>query len=331
MAAWIDQIMKNPRRVAMPIMTHPGIEYIGKHVVDAVTNGEVHFEAIKAVVEKYDMAACTVIMDLTVEAEAFGCQIEFPEDDMPHVVNRLVCDEASVQALQGPALPQGRVPEYLKANQLAVAYFKDRPVIAGCIGPYSLAGRLYDMSEIMMAIYIEPDTIRQLLEKCTAFILAYCRELKRIGVTGVMIAEPAAGLLSDEDCQAYSSVYVKQIVDALQDDDFTIILHNCGNSGQCTQAMIQTDAAALHFGNAIDMQSVLEVCPADRLVMGNLDPVGVLKQATPEVVYEKTLELLQQTASHRNYVLSSGCDMPPGIPEANIRAFYKALQAFNQE
>ena len=73
MAAWIDQIMKNPRRVAMPIMTHPGIEYIGKHVVDAVTNGEVHFEAIKAVVEKYDMAACTVIMDLTVEAEAFGC------------------------------------------------------------------------------------------------------------------------------------------------------------------------------------------------------------------------------------------------------------------
>jgi len=146
-----------------------------------------------------------------------------------------------------------------------------------------------------------------------------------------MIAEPAAGLLSDEDCQAYSSVYVKQIVDALQDDDFTIILHNCGNSGQCTQAMIRTDAAALHFGNAIDMKSVLEVCPADRLVMGNLDPVGVLKQATPEVVYEKTLELLQQTASHRNYVLSSGCDMPPGIPEANIRAFYKALQAFNQE
>ena len=57
MVAWIDQIMKNPRRVAMPIMTHPGIEYIGKHVVDAVTNGEVHFEAIKAVVEKYDMAA----------------------------------------------------------------------------------------------------------------------------------------------------------------------------------------------------------------------------------------------------------------------------------
>lgn len=114
MAAWIDQIMKNPRRVAMPIMTHPGIEYIGKHVVDAVTNGEVHFEAIKAVVEKYDMAACTVIMDLTVEAEAFGCQIEFPEDDMPHVVNRLVCDEASVQALQVPDLTQGRVPEYLR-------------------------------------------------------------------------------------------------------------------------------------------------------------------------------------------------------------------------
>jgi len=65
------------KRIAMPIMTHPGIEYIGKRVIDAVTDGNVHFEAIRAVVERYNMAACTVIMDLTVEAEAFGAKINF--------------------------------------------------------------------------------------------------------------------------------------------------------------------------------------------------------------------------------------------------------------
>ena len=149
------------KRIAMPIMTHPGIEYIGKRVIDAVTDGNVHFEAIRAVVERYNMAACTVIMDLTVEAEAFGAKINFPENEVPHVIERLVADETSVSNLKVPDLTAGRLPEYLKANQRAVAYFQDRPVLAGCIGPFSLAGRLYDMSEIMVAIYIEPDTILQ--------------------------------------------------------------------------------------------------------------------------------------------------------------------------
>ena len=57
---------------AVPIMTHPGIEIIGKRVVDAVTDGLVHADAVCAVAERYPTAAATVIMDLTVEAEAFG-------------------------------------------------------------------------------------------------------------------------------------------------------------------------------------------------------------------------------------------------------------------
>lgn len=328
MNTWIAEIMEHPTRIAIPIMTHPGIETIGKRVIDAVTDGDIHFQAIKAVAEAYPTAACTVIMDLTVEAEAFGAQIDLPEDEIPNVTQRLVCDMESVARLQVPALSAGRVPEYLKANQLAVQHIK-KPVLSGCIGPFSLAGRLYDMSEIMIGIYIEPETIEALLEKCTAFIIDYCKGLKATGATGVIVAEPAAGLLSNEDCQAYSSKYMKHIVEAVQDDTFAVILHNCGNQGQCTQAMIETGAAALHFGNAVNMEEVLEACPSDILVMGNIDPVGILKQASPEVVYRETSNLLAKTASYRNFVLSSGCDMPPMVPVENIQAFYKALDDFN--
>ena len=330
MADWIKQIIEGNKRVAMPIMTHPGIEYVGKRVVDAVTDGNVHFSAIEAIVNKFNMAACTVIMDLTVEAEAFGSKIEFAENELPHVLERLVRNEEEVKQLRVPDLKAGRLPEYLKANQLAVRTFTDRPVFAGCIGPFSLAGRLYDMSEIMVAIYIEPDTITALLEKCTTFLLRYCEELKRTGVIGVIMAEPAAGLLSDEDCQTYSTKYVRQVVEALQDDTFTIILHNCGNTGQCTQAMVDSGAAALHFGNAIDMRQALQACPTDVLVMGNLDPVALFKVATPEEMRAATAELLERTKGYKNFVLSSGCDTPPEVPEANIKAFYDALIEYNK-
>ena len=329
MNKFIKQLLDSDKRIAIPIMTHPGIEAIGKKVFDAVTNGEVHYQAIRNVTETYNTAACTVIMDLTVEAEAFGCTISMPEHEVPSVTGRLVYDEESVNRLQVPSLSVGRMPEYLKANRLAVENIKDKPVLSGCIGPFSLAGRLYDMSEIMVGIYIEPDVIKTLLDKCTAYITAYCKELKSLGATGVIMAEPAAGLLSNDDCQEYSTVYVKQIVEAVQDENFTVILHNCGNKGQCTQAMIDSGAAALHFGNAVDMVATLEQCPSDLIVMGNIDPVGILKQASSEDVYRITSDLLTKTAGYKNFVISSGCDMPPLVPEANIKAFYKAVADFN--
>jgi len=327
---WITDVINNPRRIAIPVLTHPGIEMIGKTVQDAVTDGQTHAKAIKALNDRYPSAASTVIMDLTVEAEAFGCVINFSKDEVPTVSHRLVSNFEEVRQLSVPSLSAGRISQYLLANQLTVTSITDKPVLGGCIGPYSLAGRLFDMTEIMTAIYLEPDTITLLLEKCTQFLINYCRALKTEGVSGVVMAEPAAGLLSNDDCLQYSSLYVKQLVDELQDDSFSVILHNCGNNGQCTQAMIYTGAHGYHFGNAMNMVDALETCPPDVLVMGNLDPVGVFKMSTPEQVKQSTKNLLEQTASYKNFVLSSGCDIPPHTPLDNVEAFYKALEEFNK-
>lgn len=331
MKEWCREVMASPERIAIPIMTHPGIELCGKTVKQAVTNGEIHAEAIRKLNEVYPAAASTVIMDLTVEAECFGAEIVFTENEVPNVVGRLVQDHASISALQVPSIHSGRMPEYLKANKLAAEFITDKPIFGGCIGPFSLAGRLYDMSEMMMALYMEPETIRLLLEKCTEFIISYLRAMKETGVNGVIIAEPAAGLVSNEDCSSFSSVYITRIVEELQDDHFMIVLHNCGNTGHCTAAMVETKAAGLHFGNKIDMVGVLKECPEDILVMGNIDPVGIFKMASPEKIKQETLNLLQNTCSWKNFVLSSGCDVPPEVPMENIAAFYEALNEYNHQ
>lgn len=329
MNSWVSQQINNKKRIAIPIMTHPGIEMIGKKVKDAVQDGRVHAEAIKKLNEIYPVAAKTVIMDLTLEAEAFGCQIEFQDNDMPHILGRLVTNAEEIENLKVPELTAGRVQEYILANKLTIKSTADKPVLAGVIGPFSLAGRLYDMSEIMVACYMEPEAIACLLEKCTAFIKNYCIELKRIGCSGVVIAEPAAGLLSNEDCLYFSSEYVKQIVEAVQDDTFLVILHNCGNQGHCTEAMLNSGANAYHFGNAIDMVETLKYCPKDKLIMGNVDPVGIMKMSSANEVKAYVTDLLNKTSEFDNFVLSTGCDLPPHVPSANISAFFEALKEFN--
>ncbi|WP_410073586.1 uroporphyrinogen decarboxylase family protein, partial [Barnesiella intestinihominis] len=71
------------KRYAIPIMTHPGIELIEKTVKTAVTDGQIHADAIIALSENTPSDAATVIMDLTVEAEAFGAKLHFSENDVP--------------------------------------------------------------------------------------------------------------------------------------------------------------------------------------------------------------------------------------------------------
>lgn len=329
MRQWAQDIINNKKRVAIPIMTHPGIELIGKTVYEAVSDGKVHFESIKALDEKYPAAACTVIMDLTVEAEAFGATVNFPEDEIPTVTGRLLNSHEDVEKLVVPNLDAARIPQYLLANKLTAEHITDKPVLSGIIGPFSLAGRLYDMSEFMIACYCEPETAELLLEKCTAFLKEYCMALKEQGVHGVVIAEPAAGLLSNDGCDEFSSQYIKPLVEAVQDENFMVVLHNCGNTGHCTEAMLETGSAAYHFGNKIDMVEVLKGCGSDVLVMGNLDPVTVFQSATAAEVKSLTLDILKKTADFPNFILSSGCDVPPHTPHDNIEAFYSALEDYN--
>ena len=324
-------MFQKKKRLVIPIMTHPGIELCGSTVLKAVTDGQEHANAIIALNERFPADAVTAIMDLTVEAEAFGAEIRFSENDIPNVIGRLVDDADGVAALEIPSLDRGRVREYLKANKIVASTIKDKKVFGGCIGPFSLAGRLYDMSELMMAMYIEPETVTMLLDKCAAFITSYVLAMKETGIDGVILAEPAAGLVSNDDCYQYSSVYVRKIVEAVQDEGFSVILHNCGNTGHCTEAMLRSGASALHFGNRADMVEALETCPPDLPVLGNIDPAGVMRQGTPEKVYSAVSELLEKTAGHDNFILSTGCDVPPRTPFGNIEAFYQALKDFNEK
>ena len=330
MKHWMEDVIVNKKRLAIPIMTHPGIELCNEKVINAVTRGEIHSEAIQKLNKTLPADAVTVIMDLTVEAESFGAKILFSDDEVPNVIDRLVKNFDEVKALKIPSLNVGRVQQYLKANQLTSENIIDKPIFAGCIGPYSLAGRLYDMTEMMMAVYTEPETIILLLEKCTEFIGNYCQAIKETGVNGVIIAEPAAGLISNEDCSLYSSMYVKQIVEKVQDVNFMVVLHNCGNTGHCTEAMLEVGAMGYHFGNNADMVEVLKQCPTNVLVMGNLDPVADFTMQSAEGVAAATKNLLEATKYYSNFVISTGCDTPPNVPLENIEAFYDEVKKYNK-
>ena len=92
--------------------------------------------------------------------------------------------------------------------------------------------------------------------------------------------------------------------------------------------ILETGCAAYHFGNAMDMENVLQQMPNHVLTMGNIDPVGQLTEGTPEGVYAATTALLEQCSVHPNFVISSGCDVPPKASWDNVDAFFRAVADF---
>ena len=42
----------------------------------------------------------------------------------------------------------------------------------------------------------------------------------------------------------------------------------------------------------------------------------------------RTTEILEQCSSYPNFVISTGCDVPPMSPWENIEAFFKAVDEF---
>ena len=69
--------------------------------------------------------------------------------------------------------------------------------------------------------------------------------------------------------------------------------------------------------------------PSTALAMGNIDPVSVFKDGTPEMMRTTVIDLLEKMKPYPNFVLSSGCDTPPHTPFENIDAFFKALNDYN--
>ena len=329
MKTWLEELKAAPVKKAMPVLSFPAIQLMGVSVRELISDSSLQAQGMALVAQRVDSAASVSLMDLSVEAECFGAQIRVSDEEVPTVVGQVVSTEEEAEALAIPEVGACRTGLYIDAIKKAAGLITDRPVFAGVIGPFSLAARLLDVTEVMIDCYEEPDMVHIVLDKVTQFLCAYCQAYKEAGANGVVLAEPVAGLLSPALAEEFSGPYVKRIVDAVQDDSFLLIYHNCGGSTiQQIDSILATGSAAYHFGNAIDMAEMMTHIPAGTVAMGNVDPAGEFRNGTPDSIRAATLAVMDACYKYPNFVISSGCDIPPLSRWENIDAFFAAVREY---
>lgn len=329
MKLWVADTIARPKKAALPVLSFPCVQLMGITVKELISAADMQAKGLKMIADRTPMAASVSLMDLSVEAEAFGSAIRVSDDEVPTVIGAIVSDEEEAGALRVPKVGDGRTGINVDGIRKAAELIQDRPVFAGVIGPFSLAGRLMDVSEALVYCYDEPDMVHTVMKKATAFLIDYCNAYKAAGANGVLLAEPLTGLLSPALAREFSHPYVKELIDAVQDDSFALFYHNCGNTvPQMAQDIYQLGAMGCHFGNCIDMADVMDAAPAGVLVMGNVDPAGELRNGTPDSVRAATRRVMERCCRYPNFLISSGCDIPPLTPWENLDAFFGAVEDF---
>lgn len=325
MSKLVDLVLNTPGRMALPIGVYAGLEMTGATVRQAVSDPIAQSEAVLALNEHFHTPLMLTAMDLSAESETFGCEIRMADDEIPTVIGRRVTTAAEIAALPNPKAGDLRTAVHLEAARRLVASGK-APVLGGLIGPFSLAARIFGVSEALEATAVDPELILSLLEKVTDFLVGYTRAFREAGAIGVIMAEPAAGLLSPRGLARFSAPFANRIFSEVQTEDFSAILHNCGAKIAHFPKVIESGAAVYHFGAPMDILAALQQADRHVILAGNLDPSAVFYAGTPETVYAQTAALAKSVKTYPNFILSSGCDLPPGTPVRNLEAFYQAVK-----
>jgi uroporphyrinogen decarboxylase len=329
MYQWLGDLKAAEVKKALPILSFPSIQLMGITVKELISDSENQAKGMKLIAERVNSAASLSLMDLSLEAECFGSEIRVSDDEVPTVIGSIAADLESAKAMKVPAIGTGRTSIYIEAVKKAVQVISDRPVFAGTIGPFSLAGRLVGVSEAMIYCYEESEMMHTVLSKATDFLIEYIKEYKKTGANGVVMAEPVTGLLSPDLAREFSEPYVRKITEAVRDENFIAIYHNCGGATiKMIDSILAVNADAYHFGNAIDMAEMMEHIPENTIAMGNIEPAGQFRNGTPESIRKATLDLLSKCCKYPNFVISSGCDIPPLSSWDNIEAFFAAVGEF---
>lgn len=323
-------ILSSPKRLALPLGIYPGLQLTGKTVAKVAHDFLIQANASFALAERYHSPFLQTAMDISVEAETFGAQIDF-DAEVPVVSGRLITRREDVSMLFQPKVGYKRtiVPLSVIPELKDRIGFDNRFILGSMSGPFTLAGLLFGLDELIALTDSDPAFALDLLKLATNYLVRYAEAQRGVGADGIIMAECSAGMLSPQKCAKFSTPFVRQIIESLQTDTYSFVYHNCMATMDHLDDILRDGAAIHHFGSRMEFPAGLQRVDGETVLAGNLDAAEILTKTNPDQVYEQTLNLLHATAGYKNFLVSSNCDLSLNTPIPNLDAFHKALTDFN--
>jgi MtaA/CmuA family methyltransferase len=169
----------------------------------------------------------------------------------------------------------------------------------------------------MLDLYDDPAFITDLFEFVTEMEIRFARAQVEAGVDLIGIGDAAASLVGPVFYERCVWPYEKRMVDAIRAMGARVRLHMCGDTNAIVDGMGRLGCDIVDLDYPVDMAGARARMPG-QVILGNVEPVGVMRNGTPETVTE-ALAACHRAAGPR-YIVGAGCELPRDTPEANVRA-----------
>ena len=323
-----------PRPAVGPLAVHYCAKLAGVSLRDYTLKPDVLADCVIRYHRKFQPDAVWVSADTWVNAQAMGVAVAFPGDDQPMggTGEPLVKTAADIERIPPPdPATQGRCPLMLDALRRVRQALGPDVFIVGCFDqyPFSLACCAMGMERVMVEVADDPTLVRRLMERCADYTVAYACAIAEAGADMLSGGASTGALLGPKLYREIAAPFEQQVIARIKaKTGLPVSLHMCGNAKPVLADMVKSGADVLEMDQRTDMRDACKIIPRHLAIWGNLDPVAVLAQGTPQDAVRAAKEFIQtmNTASHQRFVLSSGCTLAMETPDENLHALINAAK-----
>jgi uroporphyrinogen decarboxylase len=295
---------------------------IGKSVRDLLQDHEVFTEAQKAAYERYRPDIMIMMWDLSMDIEAMGNELRYPEDSMSVVVKEFLDDKANFNKLKVPD-PQkdGRIPGYLQACTELKNVVTDAPVSGVIAGPWTIAMGLRGANNLIVDTKMDPDFVHELMKVCTEATRTFTEALNEIGIgVGYSEAPASCNLISPGMYRDFVFPYHKELVSYFKEKRVGVGIHICGNANPILEDMVATGASNISVDSGTDLVKAAEAARGKAVLIGNV-PTECFLADSKDVMRDAVQKCLTQVVDDSGYILAPGCEVPTIAPAEKIDWF----------
>jgi MtaA/CmuA family methyltransferase len=306
----------------MPITMMFAADQAGVRYGEYVRDHRVLAEAQILTAERFGFDYVSAISDPAREAADLGAAVEFYDDQPPALPESraLLADKGRLSGLGVPdPRAEGRMHDRLQAVALLRAGAGGARLVEGWVeGPCAEAADLRGINALMLDFHDDPAFVRQLFEFVVEVALRFAHAQVQAGADLIGIGDAAASLVGPRIYKEFVQPVETRLVDGIHAMGGRVRLHICGNTRRVLQGMGQTGADIVDLDYPSPVALAREQMGPAQVLLGNIEPAGVLRTGTPEAVTEAL------AACHRGggqrWIVGAGCEICRDTPEANVRA-----------
>ena len=314
-----------------PFQGYWALGYSNVGTLQSIEDPKAAAEAQFRVIDDCHIDGVETMWDWLIPVEAMGCEVRIPQSGTIPTMEHIIHDANDLEKLAVPEFKDvkdfyrfagARETTRIMADRIG----KDHYLMASLLAPFTLAGELRGVEDMMMDCLMEEDFIHALVEKSAEIDTVFAEDIASWDIDALILCDPTCSgdLVCGDDYAKFSKAVTKKMGDMARSKGKDVITHICGDTTDRIGYVADTGAIAFSVDWQVDIGKAVKDMENRMAMIGNINPAAYLFSGTPDQVREETRRIAE-SGGKKGFLMGSGCDIPVGSDYANVKAISEIL------